>query len=420
MNHIDFAIQIGTLFILLCLSAFFSGTETALMIVNRHRMRYLAQQGHGGAKRAEQLLKRPDRLIGVILLGNNFVNNLAASIVTVLALHLWGENGVTVAVIVITIVLLIFGEVGPKTLGALHPEPLAFSSAYLYVPLLKLFYPLVWVVNGMANAVLWTFGISTAMDGVHTISKEELRIVVQEAGAMIPAHSKDMLLGILDLEKVNVEDIMIPRNEVYGINLQEPIEKVIELIRDTSYSSMPIYDGSIDNVIGMLHVRDTLHDLLDETLTKEQIRAISHVPYFIPKGTALYNQLHNFQRTKNRFGLVVDEYGDFLGLVTLSDLLEEIVGKFTTDPADAESLIHAQPDGEFLIDCSISVRELNQSLNWNLPNTGPKTLNGLILEYMETIPEPGTSLVLYEHPLEIIHATDNAVKTVRSKCKTQC
>lgn len=417
MNEIELITQISLLLILLCLSAFFSGTETALMTVNRHRMRLLSQQGHSGAKRAEQLLKRPDRLIGVILLGNNFVNNLASSISTVVALHLWGESGVTIAVAILTVILLIFSEVGPKTLAALHPEPLAFTSAYIYGPLLTIMYPLVWIINGVANTVLKVFGINPENNGVHTISKEELRIVVQEAGAMIPTHSRDMLLGILDLEKICIEDIMIPRHEVYAINIQEPIEKIIELIRSSPYSSMPIYDDSIDNVIGMLHTRDALHDLLNNTLTKPQIHTIIHPPYFIPEGTALYNQLLNFQHTKNRIGLVVDEYGDFLGLITLSDVLEEIVGKFTTDPADKELLIHPQPDGEFLIDGSISVKELNQHLNWNLPTTGPKTLNGLILEYMETIPEPGTSLILHEHPLEIIHATDHVVKTVRSKRK---
>lgn len=417
MNQIELGIQFGFLFVLLCLSAFFSGSETALMTTNRHKMRLLAKQGHGGAKRAEQLLQRPDRLIGIILLGNNFVNNLATSIATVITLHLFGEGGVTFAIAIFTVVMLIFSEVLPKTFGALHPELLAFPSAYVYKPLLTLLHPLVWSVNSIANGVLRIFGITPETNGVQTISKEELRVVVQEAGAMIPIPAQNMLLGILDLEKISIENIMIPRHEVYGINIQEPIEKIIEVIRDAHYTSMPVYDGSIDNVIGVLHARDVMHDLLNETLTKRQIHSIIRQPYFILEGTTLYNQLLNFQRTNNHIGLVVDEYGDLLGLVTLSDLLEKIVGKFTTDPADTETLIHAQSNGELLIDCSISVRELNEHLHWNLPITGPKTLNGLILEYMETIPEPGTSLMLHHYPLEIIHATDQAVKTVKFKHK---
>lgn len=406
-------ILIAALFLLILMSAFFSGSETALMMSNRHRMRHLARQGHGGAKRALSLLQRPDRLIGLILLGNNFVNNLASSIATVIALHLWDESKVALAVAILTILTLIFAEVVPKTLGALRAEQLACAAAYVYQPLLILLYPLVLLINVISNAVLRVIGIPVENSGNTALNKEELRLVVQEAGAMIPARSQDMLLGVLDLDKTVVEDIMVPRNEVYGINLQDSLEDIREAMRSAPYSTLPLYDGGIDSIIGMLHVRDAMHMLFDGSLSKDKLLAISKAPYFIPEGTALYRQLHNFQHTKNRCGLIVDEYGDLLGLVTLSDLLEEVVGEFTTDPADAEALVHPQIGGDILIDCSISVRDLNRHLKWNLPTQGPKTLNGLILEYMEMIPDPGTSLLLHGYPLEVMHTADNAVKTVK-------
>jgi Mg2+/Co2+ transporter CorB len=403
----------GVLLLLIALSGFFSGSETALMTLNRYRLRHLADGGHGGAVRANRLLQRPDRLIGLILLGNNFVNILASSIATVIALRLGGEGAIALAAAVLTLVILIFAEVTPKTLAALRPDRLAYPSAYVYGPLLKLLYPLVWVVNIIANSLLRLMGVSPEATGGEALSKEELRTVVTEAGAMIPERSRRMLLGILDLEKATVEDIMIPRHEVDGIDLLDPMEEIVEVIRNCPYTILPLFEGSFDNVVGLFHARNALHALLDGKLTKDRLRAISREPYFIPEGTPLYQQLLKFQRNKRRTGLVVDEYGDFLGLVTLGDLLEEIVGEFTTDPADTTPFIHPQEDGGCLIDCSATVREINRALDWDLPTDGPKTLNGLILEYMETIPEPGTSLKLQGHPLEIIQTAENVVKTVR-------
>ncbi len=413
MNEIPLGILFGALILLLVLSAFFSGSETALMMLNRYRLKYLAKQGNKGAQYAQKLLKRPDRLIGIILLGNNFVNILASSLSTIIAIRLLGDNGIAIAAGILTLLILIFSEVTPKTLAALHPEQLAFSSAYVYRPLLTILYPLVWLVNSIANGFLSILGVTPNMHSTNTLSKEELRTMVQETGAVISAHSRGMLIGILDLENATVEDIMIPRNELDGINLQDPIEDIIAFIRASAYSVMPLYDGNIDNIIGMFHARDAMHILLDGNLTKERLQKISREPYFVPEGTDLYKQLLHFQRTKNRVGLVVDEYGDLLGLLTLSDLLEEVVGEFTTDPADTEALIYPQQDGSLLINGSITIRGLNRYLHWNLPVNGPKTLNGLILEYLETIPEPDTSLKLYGYPLEIIHISDNAVKTVR-------
>ncbi|KOR28755.1 hypothetical protein TI03_04020 [Achromatium sp. WMS1] len=413
MNEIPTSILLGVLFLLLLLSAFFSSSETALMMLNRYRLKHLAKKNNKGAQYAQQLLKRPDRLIGVILLGNNFVNILASSLATIIAMRLLGDSGVAISAGVLTLLILIFSEVTPKTLAALYPERIAFPAARIYAPLLVILYPLVWLVNGAANMLLRMLGIAT--DKVHntSLSKEELRTVVQETGAVISVQSRKMLIGILDLENVTVEDIMISRNEVDGINLQDSMDEIMAFIRVTPYSVMPLYEGTIDNVVGVFHAKDAMHILLDGTLTKEQLRAISREPYFIPESTDLYKQLLHFQRTKNRVGLVVNEYGDFMGLVTLSDLLEEVVGEFTTDPADTETLIHSRQDGDLLIDGSIAIRELNRRLKWNLPTVGPKTLNGLILEYLETIPDPGVSLKLHGYPIEIVHLADNTIKTVR-------
>ncbi|NKN31741.1 CNNM domain-containing protein [Marichromatium bheemlicum] len=402
------------LFLLILLSAFFSGSETALLTLNRYRLRHQADQGHRGARRARKLLDRPDRLIGLILLGNNFVNIMASSLATVIAIRLGGEAAIGIAAGLLTLVILIFAEVTPKTFATLHPERLAFPAAYVYGPLLKLLYPVVWLVNLFTNGLLRLMGIAPEDGSQGTaLSREELRTVVTEAGAMIPERSRSMLLGILDLERATVEDIMIPRNEVDGIDIQDSEEEIIQAIRNTSYTRLPLYDGSIDNVIGVFHARNALHAILEKGLGKEHLRAIARQPYFVPEGTPLYQQLLNFQHIKQRVGLVVDEYGDFQGLITLADLLEEIVGEFTTDPSDSISEIQPAEDGSLLVDCGIGLRELNRVLHWELPTDGPKTLNGLILEYLETIPETDTSLKLCGHPMEIIQTADNGVKTVR-------
>jgi Mg2+/Co2+ transporter CorB len=401
------------LFILLVLSAFFSGSETALLTMNRYKLKHLAERGHRGARLARRLLDRPDRLIGLILLGNNFVNIMASSLATVIALRLGGEAAIGIAAGVLTLVILIFAEVAPKTYATLHPERLAFPAAYIYTPLLKLLYPVVWFVNLFTNGILRLLGITTEGAQGTDLSTEELRTVVNEAGAMIPERSRSMLLGILDLERATVEDIMIPRNEVEGIDLQDSEDEILAAIRNSSYTRMPLFDGGIDNLVGVFHAKHALHTLLVQGFDKAHLRAIAREPYYVPEGTPLYQQLLNFQRGKRRVGLVVDEYGDFKGLITLTDLLEEIVGEFTTDPADSIPEIHRVEDGSLLIDGSISVRDLNRAVRWELPTGGPKTLNGLILEYLEDIPEPGTSLKLHGHPMEILQTADNGVKTIK-------
>lgn len=401
------------LLFLILLSGFFSGSETALMTLNRYRLKHQADQGHKGALLARALLERPDRLIGLILLGNNFVNILASSLATLIALRIGGEGVLAAATGILTLVILIFAEVSPKTLAALHPERLAYPAAFLYTPLLKLLYPLVRSVNWITNGLLGLLGVRPEDGGGNTLSREELRTLVNEAGAMIPERSRTMLLAILDLENATVEDIMIPRNEVDGIDIRDPEEETINRLKNAAYTRLPLFDGDIDSVIGIIHVRDALHALLDKGLDKTHLREIGRQPYFVPEGTQLYQQLLNFQWEKEPIGLVVDEYGDFLGLITLTDLLEEIVGEFASDPAHTIEEIYQGEDGSLLIDCGISARELNRALHWKLPTDGPKTLNGLIIEHMEAIPEPGTSLKLSSYALEIMHTTESAVKTVK-------
>ena len=413
MSKLPLSLLFGILVFLLVLSAVVSAAETALMALDRYRLRHLAKAGHRGARYAQALLQRPDRLIGAIMLGNTLANILAASISTLIALRLFGDEGVAAVTGLITLIVLIFGEVAPKTLGALHPEGIAFSTAYLLRPLLWLCYPLIWSINMLSNGFLRLLGVTAESVAARPLSSEELRTVLNEVSAMIPRRHQKMLLSILDLEKVTVDDIMVPRNEISGLDLDQDWDAIAAQLTATQYSRLPVYRGSIDQVQGLLHLRDILHLLVRGRFSREELTNAIREPYFIPEGTPLNTQLLNFQRQKRRTGLVVDEYGDILGLVTLEDILEEIVGEFTTDPSATLKDIYPQNDGSYLVDGGVNVRELNRVLNWQLPTAGPKTLNGLILEYLETIPEPGTSLLLAGYPVEIVQTTGNAVKTVR-------
>ena len=384
-----------------------------MMAINRYRLRHLAKQGHAGAKRVHRLLDRPDRLIGVILLGNNFVNILASSIATVIALELMGDAGIPIAATVLTIVILIFSEVTPKTIAALHPEKIAFPASFLIKPLLVGLYPLVWSLNVAGNSLLRLLGISAQNDDSHRLSQEELRTVVHEAEGIISKRHQQMLLGILDLEKATVEDIMVPRNDIVGIDLSAPAEIIEEQLANLQHTRLPLYEENIDNVIGMLHTRKLVRVLKAEELSIDDLKKAAKDTYFIPEGTPLHTQLLNFQRHQGRIGLVVNEYGDIQGLVTLEDILEEIVGEFTTNPDDLNPSIHPQEDNSYLVDATITIRELNRAMQWNLPTEGPKTLNGLILDYLEAIPEAGISLRLEGYPIEIVQTAHNGVKMVR-------
>jgi Mg2+/Co2+ transporter CorB len=413
LDEIPLSVLFGALAFLIILSAFFSGSETGLMTLNRYRLRHLVRARHPAAIRAQKLLERPDRLIGLILLGNNFVNILASTLTAVIAVRLIGEAGLVIGAALLTLVILIFAEVTPKTLAALHPERVAFPAAFIYGPLLWLMYPFVWVVNSIANALLKVIGIRPEESAADALSQEELRTVVLEAGAMIPKRHQDMLLNILDLEKVTVEDIMIPRKEVTGINLEDDWNTIVRQITSSQYTRLPVFRDSIDNVVGFIHLRKVLPLLKRNRLDKQTLESLIREPLFVPENTPLNRQLLNFQRERRRVGLVVDEYGDIQGLVTLEDILEEVVGEFTTDPLTSSRDYIPEEDGSFLVSGTTNVRDLNRALEMELPIDGPKTLNGLVLEYLEDIPEPGTSVLLAGYPIDIVQTKGNLVKTLR-------
>ena len=402
----------GLLIALLLLSAFFSGSETALVSLNRYQLRHKAREGHRGARLADKLLQRPDRLIGLILLGNNLVNFSAASLVAIIAFEVGGEPAVALGTLLLTLVVLIFSEAAPKTMAAMHPERLAYPAAMIYYPLLKITYPIVWLTNVASNGVLYLLGVRTSGAELQPLTREELRTVVHEAGSRISSRYQQMLLSILDLEKVTVDDVMVPHNEIVGIDLGDEIADIEAIISNSEHTRLPVYEDNVDNVVGILHLR-RLANMAPRSFDKTSLRQLLDDPYFVPEGTPLSKQLIQFQRRRERVALVVDEYGDIQGIVTLEDILEEIVGEFTTDPADQiEDVVREGPDS-FLVSGAANIRELNRAQGWDLPTDGPKTLNGLILELLETIPEPTTCLKISGYPLEIVASDDNRVRTVR-------
>jgi len=405
------------LVLLIVLSAFFSSSETALMSINRYRLRHRAREGSTGARAAEKLLAQPDRLIGLILVCNNFVNSAAAAIVTVICLSLGGEAFAAAGVGIFTVVLIIFGEVAPKTFGALYPEKLALPAALIYQVLLRVLYPVVWVTNLATNGVLRLVGVSREKASTTSLSREELRTVVAEASTVIPHRHQRMLMSILDLERINVEDIMVPRNEIVGIDVSDEWEEILDRLRESRHTRIPVYDGSVDELVGILHMKKVARLLARDEFDREQLVALARArePYYVPEGTSLNTQLLNFQRQRRRVAFVVDEYGDVQGLVTLEDLLEEIVGEFTSDTSVLHKDVHREKGGSFIVNASASVRTLNRKMGWTLPTSGPRTLNGLIIEYLETIPDAGTSLRVNDYSIDVLQTGDNAVKTVRLK-----
>lgn len=417
MNEIPISALLGALAVLVLLSAFFSAAEIGMVSLNRHRLRHLAESGHRGARLAQRLLERPDRLIGVILLGSNFVNALASAIATVTAVRLLGDTESTIAIVtvLITLVVLIFTDLAPKTLAALHPERVAFPSGYVLAPLLRVIYPLVWSVNMLANGLLRLFGVSVKGKRAEQVSTEELKVIVMEAGALIPEAHQDMLLAILDLENVSVEDIMVPRGRIVGIDLDAPWDEVMAQLTASRHTRLPVYRGSLDNVSGMIHLRKVLNLMRQGTLDPESFNQALVEPYFIPVGTPLNKQLLNFKQVGRRIGLVVDEYGDIQGLITMNDILEEIVGDFATQTVGRTEDIHPQDDGSYLVRGTVALRDLNRRLNWELPIEESRTLNGLITEYLEDIPEPGTSLMLNGYLVEILRTRGAAVDIARIK-----
>lgn len=402
----------GSMILLVILSAYFSGSETAMMALNRYRLRHLANEGHRGAKRASRLLERPDRLLGVILIGNNFVNFSAASIATVVALRLIGDSGVVIAPIVCTFVFLIFAEVAPKTIAAAYPEKIALPSSHILQLLLWVTYPLVWLVNAFANSLLWLLGIKHEEVLDDHLTRDELRTLIFE-GSKIADHPQNMMLGVLDLDKVTVDDIMVPRHEIVGIDIEDDLDDIVNQICSAQHTRMPVFREDIDKVIGVLHLRNAAKFLTTEVLTKAAILREIEDPYFVLENTPLQTQLYNFQQQKERIALVVNEYGNVEGIVALEDILEEIVGEFTTDLAAVGVDIHPQDDGSYLIDGGTHIRLINRSLGWNLPLRGPKTLNGLITDYLETIPESNICMLIDNYRIEILQIQDNMIRTAR-------
>ncbi len=413
MEDASISLLLAILCFLIFCSAFFSSSETGMMSLNRYRLKNLVKQNHRSAKKASKLLSRPDRLIGVILIGNNFVNILASSIATIIALRLWGDAGIAASTALLTIVILIFAEVTPKTLAALHPEKIAFPAAHVLGPLLKLFYPLVWVVNIITNGILNVFGISTANNEAQHLSTEEFRTIINESGSTLPKGKQSMLLGVLELNEVTVEDIMIPRSEILGIDLDADFDDILDIITSSEHTLLPVFHTDINKVIGILHLRDLTKLIQQNTLTKTTLAQVIREPYFIPESTPLQVQLFNFQNENHRLGLVVDEYGDIQGIATLSDILEEIVGELSSVQNEYSSDINEQEDGSYIIEGSAFMRDINKALNWDLPTDGPKTINGLITETLESIPEANVCLKVKNYHIETLQISENQIKSAR-------
>jgi len=416
LNDIPLGILYAILGLLILLSGFFSSSETGMMSLNRYRLKHLQKSNHRGAIRAGKLLDRPDRLIGIILIGNNLVNIFASTIAAVIAMRLWGNAGLAIAPILLTMVILIFAEVTPKTIAALHPEKVAFPASWVLRPLLKLFYPAVWLVNYLSNALVRLFGVDPEKGHQDNLSTEELRTVVDDESTDIPERHQGMLLNILDLEKVTVNDIMIPRNEVVGLDLDDDLPDLLEQIRNTQHTRVPIYHGKINDVIGILHMRNVSRFMQqgDTAVTKEAIREQSREPYFVPESTPLHTQLLNFQKEKRRIALVVDEYGEVQGIVTLEDILEEIVGDFTTNVAEEEEELIREQNGSYILDGTAPIREINQELGWDLPTDGPKTINGLLTEALESIPDTIVCCQVGGYYFEILSVKDNVIHSARA------
>jgi Mg2+/Co2+ transporter CorB len=414
------SLPISTLFGLLAgllfLSACFSASETAMMAINRYRLRHAAETGHRGAMLTLSLLNRTDKLLGVILLGNNLVNIAAATLATIISIRLFGESDValSLATLLLTFLILVFSEVTPKVLGASYPERIAYPAAYVLMPLLKLTYPVVWFVNLFVQGILRLLRIRPPEPGLgNRLGLEELRTIVLESSGVLPREHQRILVNLLELEDITVDDVMTPRNQIEAIDIEDDPERLRQQISTSHHTRMVVHAGSSDNLLGVLHVRRVLHALAGEELDPETLKENLEAPYFVPAGTPLFTQLRNFQSSRRRLALVVDEYGELQGLVTLEDLLEEMVGEFTTQaPSDPGSL-RREADGSWLAEGSVLLRHLNRKLGLSFPLDGPKTLNGLLLEQFEDIPEAGVSIKLGDVPVEIVQTQDRAVKMAR-------
>ena len=411
MNNISTEILIIILVILFLLSAFFSGSETALMSINKYKMRHQAKLNNKGAKAAKKLLENPDKIIGVILLGNNLTNILITQITTLISLRLYGDIGLAIATGLLTIFSLIFAELTPKTIGEMHSEKIAYSSSLLYRPMLIILYPLVFIINLIANGIIRMMGLKDNISK-GSLSSEELKTVLSESSIKFSKPHLKMLESIIDLEKATVEDIMIPRSDIYGIDISEDIVSIISNFKSTPYTRIPVYEDNIENLLGLIHIKNITPLLTSKSINKDEIKKLIKKPYYIVSGTSLYRQLLNFQKEKRRIGFIIDEYGNIQGLVTLEDILEEIVGDFTSDPGSSEEIISTKDKNIFIIDGGVHIREINQILKINLVSKEAKTINGFILEHIENLPKINDIISIQGHTFKILENLDNAVKTV--------
>ena len=398
---------------LVFLSAFFSGSEIGMMSINRYKLKYLVKKNNKQAIRVNHLLARPDRLLSVVLIGNTFANIVASTIATLIGQRFYGDTGVAVATALLTIVVLVFAEMTPKTLAALYPQQVAFGTSLPLMILQWIFSPLVKIISFTSNGILRLFGISIDRIQKEALTGEELRSVVHEAGGLLPVEHKSMLISLLDLEQATVEDIMVPKSDIIGIDLEQPWLELLDQLETAQHTRLPLYRGSIDNLVGMIHARNILNLALENKLNIDSLLNSADAPYFIPEATPLNIQILNFRKMKRRSCFVVDEYGDILGLVTMEDILEEIVGEFTTDIAALSRDITPQDDGSVIVDASLTLRHLNRMMSWSLPLIGPRTLSGLIIEYLGYIPPAESCLMIENYRIEILKVSDNTIKGVK-------
>ncbi len=416
MNDLSTGALLGILACLLVLSGFFSMSETSMMALNRYRLRHLVSTGHRGARLADQLLAKTDRLLGVMLLGNAFLNAACAMLASIVTVRLvgQGEFALTVATLVVTLAVLVFSEVTPKVIGAAYAEPIALVVSYILGPLLRLFYPVVWFVNLFVQALLWLTRLKPENHGeAQPLSMEELRTLVLEGAHYIPAKHQTILVNLFGLEDITVDDVMTPRHLIEAIDIDDPIEEIRARLGTSHHTVQPVYSRQLDEIVGILHVRKVFHQSHGNDLTVQTLREIMRPPYFVPAGTPLLTQLQNFQEGRRRVGLVVDEYGELQGLITVDDILEEIVGEFSGRALTHARHIHRESEDVVLVDGGCSLRELNRKLGLHFWLEGPKTINGRILEHLEDIPEPGTSVKIDGYPIEIVQTQDRMVKMVR-------
>lgn len=411
--HLSLVTLTVAVLVLVLLSAFFAASEIGMMSLNRYRLRHLVKNHNRKAILIEKMLSKPDKLLSVVLIGNTLANIVSSTAATLIGQRLYGEVGIAIATVLLTLIVLVFAEMAPKTVAALYPEKIAFLCAYPLKTFQKIFLPLVYLITGLANGFLRLFGISLNEAEREALSGEELRSVVHEAGGYLPIEHKSMLISLLDLEQARVEDIMVPKADIVGIDLDLPWHEILDQFETSQHTRLPLYQDTIDNLVGMIHIRSVLNLSLEERLDKNNLLKIAEQPYFIPEATPLNVQILNFQKMKKRSCFVVDEYGELQGLVTMEDILEEIVGEFTTDIAALSKDIFPQPDGSVIIDASLTVRNLNRLLSWHLPHLGPRTLSGMIIEYLGYIPPADCCLMLENYQIEILKVGENTIKSVK-------